>query len=67
MKMTTPEGNDLLDVESIDVEDGRLVIRGIIMGHMPMVSVMTAAEMRAGFKLLSVRKIFGLIALLFRR
>ena len=67
MKMITPEGNDLLDVESIDVEDGKIVIRGVIMGHMPMISLITAAEMRTGFKLLSLKKIFALISLLFRR
>lgn len=67
MKMTTPEGNDLMEVESVDVERGRIVVRGMIMGSMPMVSMIAPSEMRAGLKLLSAGKIFRLLALFFRR
>lgn len=67
MKMTTPEGNELINVESIDVQDRNLVIRGMIMGAMPMTSMISPSEMRAGLKLLSMRKISKVILLLFRR
>ena len=67
MRMMTPDGNELMHVESIDVRDGKLIIRGLIMGSMPMVSVVSPSEMRSGLKLLSVKKFFMLIGVMFRR
>ena len=67
MKLMTPDGSELMHVESIDVQNGKLVIRGMIMGAMPMISVVSPAEMRSGLRLLSIKKFLMLIAVMFRR
>lgn len=67
MRLMTPDGNELMHVESIDVRNGQLIIHGLIMGSMPMASVVSPSELRSGLKLLSIKKCFMLIAVMFRR
>jgi len=66
MKLYTPEGSELMQVESIDVVDGKLLVRGQIMGAMPMMATVAPVDLRAGLKLVSVGKIWRILMLMCR-
>ncbi len=67
MKIFDANGNELMNVREIAREGNRLVIRGKIMGAMPMTAQLTPAEARAGLKLLNARTLFFLLTMLFRK
>jgi hypothetical protein len=67
MKLHTPDGNELMEVERIEREGDQLIIRGTIMGTMPTKAVLRPEQLRAGFSLLSIGLIFSLIGLLFTK
>ncbi len=67
MKLFNPENTVLIDISSIAPHGRGLAIKGKIMGTMPMSALLTPAELRAAFRLLSARTIFTLLAMLFRR
>lgn len=50
-----------MDVATIEVENGKLVVSGTIMGAMPIRAVLTGAEFRKGYKLLSLGTIWQII------
>ena len=56
-----------MDVTAIRSEGGCLIIKGRIMGAMPIQAVLKPAELRSGFKLISVKTIVFLIGMLFRK
>lgn len=66
MKMHTPDGSELMQVQRLERHGDQLVVRGVIMGTMPMRAVLRPEELRAAFGLLSFRLIFDLIVLLLR-
>lgn len=51
MKLFTTDDTELMEVSQIEVEDGKLLIIGTIMGAMPVRAVLTGTEMRKGFSL----------------
>lgn len=55
MKVYTPDNAELMDVRSIERSGSTLVIRGKIMGAMPMTAVIFPAEARKGIRLLGLR------------
>ena len=61
MKLVTTENSDLMDVASVEVEDGKVIIGGTIMGAMPIRAVLTGAELRNGVKLVSLGTICQII------
>lgn len=67
MKLHTPDGNELMEIQRLEREGDRLIIRGTIMGTMPTKAVLRPEQLRAGFSLLSLRLVFDLIRLLFAR
>lgn len=67
MKLHTPEGRELMEVQSVERDGLRLVVRGVIMGTMPARAIVRPEELRAAFKLLSLGLLLGVIGLLFRR
>ncbi len=67
MKFFTPDGGELIEIMTVATEGGNIAIRGKIMGAMPMTAVLTPEELRQGFKFLTPRLVFTLIAMLFRR
>ncbi len=67
MKFYTPERGELIQIITVEPERGRVVIKGKIMGAMPMKAVLLPEELRRGFKFLTPRLVFTLIAMLFRR
>ncbi len=67
MKFFTPDGDELIEIMTLATEGGNIAIRGKIMGAMPMTAVLTPEELRQGFKFLTPRLVYTLIAMLFRR
>ncbi len=67
MKLYTPERGELIEIITVEAEQGRVVIKGKIMGAMPMRAVLLPEELRRGFKFLTPRLAFTVIAMLFRR
>jgi hypothetical protein len=66
MKLYTPENTVLLDVTSVQPHPQGVLVTGKIMGTMPMKAVVRPEELRAGFRLLTVRLFFRFVAMLFR-
>lgn len=67
MKLHTPEGRELMNVQRVAREGDQLVVRGLIMGTLPSRAVIRPEQIRAAFGLLSWGLIWGVIALLFKR
>lgn len=67
MKMQGPEGSELIEVIDIQLHENGILVSGQIMGAMPMKAVLRPSQLRAGFRFLSFRLVFRLIAMLFRR
>lgn len=61
MKLVTTENSDLMEVSAIEIEDGKVVVSGTIMGAMPLRAVVTGAELRKGLKLVSLGTIWQII------
>ena len=66
MKLLTPERGELMQVTEIRPLGTGLLIQGKIMGAMPMKAVLLPSQMRAGFRLLTLRTIWTLCVMLFR-
>jgi len=67
MKLQNLDQSTLMEVTAFDIEGNNLVIKGTILGSMPVTSMLTPSEARAVFKLLTPRLFFFLLTLLFRR
>jgi hypothetical protein len=66
MKLFTPEKTELIDVTKVSSSTDGVVIEGTIMGALPMRAVLTPAELRKAFSLLTFRTMLTLVAMLFR-
>ena len=66
MKLLNPDGSELMRVESIERDGTRLVIRGKVLGAMPMSARLEPEEARKGLKLLNARLVLFLLTFLFR-
>lgn len=65
MKIFTPEGTELMTIESVTPSADGIVIAGTIMGAMPLKGVIRAAELRAGRRFISLKLIWtGLVMLI---
>ena len=67
MKFVTPDKTELIVIEKVARHADGIEIAGTIMGAMPMTAVLTPAELRRGFRFLSLRVLGALIGMLFRR
>lgn len=61
MRLTGPDGSELMTVEAITSEGGKLVISGRIMGALPMTAILTPEEAKAGFGFLKGRLLWFLL------
>ena len=66
MKLFTPDKSLLMEIQSIAKHPDGLVIKGKIMGTMPMNAVLRPGELRAVFKLLNWRVILRLCGMMIR-
>jgi hypothetical protein len=66
MKIKSADGSDLMQVNSLERDGDMLVIKGKIMGAMPMTAKLSPAEFRKGFALLSLKLVLFLLTFPFR-
>jgi len=48
MKLVTTDQSALMDIDSVRVVDGKVIVAGTIMGAMPVQAVLSGTEMRKG-------------------
>jgi len=67
MRIFGPDNNELIQITSLESEDGKLVMRGKVFGSMPLTAKLTGTEARQGLKLVNFRLALFLLTLLFRK
>ena len=67
MKIYGPDNNELMQITSLEAEDGKLVMKGKVFGSMPLTAKLTGTEARNGLKLLNFKVVLFLLTLLFRK
>ena len=67
MKIFAADGQEMMTVTSLEKEGSNLVIKGMIFGAMPMSAELRPDEARAALKLMTVKTIWLLLTILFRR
>ena len=67
MRLLSTDKTSLMEIERIERDGSDLLIRGKVLGTMPMTARLTPSECRNGLKLLNVRLILFLLTLPFRR
>ena len=67
MKIYTPDNNELMHITAIERDGDALLIKGKIMGAMPMKAHIRPEEARSLFRLLSLRTLLFVFSLPFRR
>jgi hypothetical protein len=67
MRLLSTDKTSLMEIDRIERDGSDLLIRGKVLGTMPMTARLTPAECRNGLKLLNVRLILFLLTLPFRR
>jgi len=66
MKIKSIDGSELMAVNALSRDGDMLVIKGKIMGAMPMTAKLSPQEFRRGFALLNLRLFFFLLSFPFR-
>jgi len=66
MKIKSADGSELMQVSALEHDGDMLVIKGKIMGAMPMTAKLSPAEFRKGFGLLNLKIAFFLLTFPFR-
>jgi hypothetical protein len=66
MKLKSGDGSDLMQVSALERDGDLLVIKGKIMGAMPMTAKLSPAEFRKGLGLLNLKLFFFLLSFPFR-
>jgi hypothetical protein len=67
MKIYGPDNNELIQIASLEAEDGKLVMRGKVFGSMPLTAKLTGTEARNALKLLNFKLVIFLLTFLFRK
>ena len=67
MKIYGPDNNELMQITSLENEDGKLVIKGKVFGSMPLTAKLTGTEARNAIKLLNFKLVMFLLTFLFRK
>lgn len=66
MRLLNPDNSVLMEVSELRREGSNLVVRGSIMGAMPVHAVLTPSEARSALGLLRFKLFLFLISMLFR-
>jgi hypothetical protein len=66
MKLYASDNSDLMEIATIKVQDGNLVVEGTIMGAMPIRAIVKPAEVRKAMGLMSFRTKLVAFGMLFR-
>jgi hypothetical protein len=67
MKLYGADKRELMTVSRIERDGSQLVIKAKVFGTMPLIAILTPAEVREGLKLLGLRGIVFLLTMPFRR
>lgn len=67
MKLLTSDNSELMEVSRLKSEGNNLIVVGTIMGAMPVEAVLTPAQLRQAFKLLSLGILLFIISMLFKK
>ncbi|TAJ94100.1 MAG: hypothetical protein EPO31_07990 [Gammaproteobacteria bacterium] len=67
MKLYSPDGSELMEIDRLERDGGELVIKGKVFASLPMTARLKPEDARAGLRLLNLRIVMFLISLLFRR
>jgi hypothetical protein len=67
MKLYGPDNSELMQITSLESEDGKLVMKGKVFGSMPLTAKLTGSEARNALKLLNFRLVLFLLTFLFRK
>jgi hypothetical protein len=67
MKVFSTDGQEMMTVNQLEQDGGKLVIKGMIFGAMPMSAELRPAQARAALKLLTPRVAWTLLTILLRR
>lgn len=67
MRIYGADGKEMMTVSSISREGSTLVVKGKLFGTMPLTAKLPPQEARKALRLLSLRMIFFLLTLPFRR
>lgn len=54
MKLMTVDNSELMQVDSVRVEGGQVIVSGTIMGAMPVQAVLSGTQMRRGCSLVGL-------------
>jgi hypothetical protein len=66
MKLYNIDRSTLMEVTSLDQENNTVIVKGSILGSMPITCVLTPTEARQIFKLLTPKLFLFLLTFLFR-
>lgn len=67
MKIFGQDNTELMQITSLEREDGKLIMKGKVFGSMPMTAKLTPREARNALKLLNFRLAVFLLTFLFRK
>jgi hypothetical protein len=67
MKIFGQDNMELMQITSLEREDGKLVMKGKVFGSMPMTAKLTPQEARNGLKLLNLKLAIFVLTFLFRK
>ena len=67
MKIKSADGSELMQVSALERDGDLLVIKGKIMGAMPMTAKLSPSEFRKGFGLLDLKLFLFLLTFPFRK
>lgn len=67
MKLTTPDGTEVMQLEGIERNANDVALKVVVMGAMPMTVVLKPGEARKALRMLDWRLWFFLASFLFRR
>ena len=67
MKLYGPDNSELMQITSLEAEDGKLVMKGKVFGTMPLTAKLTGTEARNAVKLLNFKLVVFLLTFLFRK
>jgi hypothetical protein len=67
MRLYSNDKTVLMEVSSLERDGNDLLVRGKVLGAMPMTARLTPQECRAGLKLVNLRLVWFLLTLPFRK
>ncbi|UCV17798.1 hypothetical protein [Ferribacterium limneticum] len=67
MKMTTPDGMEIMKLDAIERRGNDLALKANIMGAMPMTVLLSPSEARKALRMLNWRLVLFLLTFLFRK